>query len=207
VVRNQHFLLVTLVLCNAACTEVRAQRRARRRAAAVTCAQLAAPRCTPPVGGAAERPAAVLTPPPGAQTLPLVLDRLADPITAVLLSITVVLIFGAPPRPGLLVLAALQPPGSAAAARPARPELSRALPERAGGAARARAARAGEIIPQAVCTRYGLAVGAYSAWVVQALMVLTSPLSYPLARLLDWVLGSEQSVRRAAAAPPGGQGR
>jgi metal transporter CNNM len=66
------------------------------------------------------------------------------------------------------------------------------------------AARAGEIIPQAVCTRYGLAVGAYSAWIVQALMVLTSPMSYPLSRLLDWVLGSEQSVRRAAAASPGG---
>jgi len=77
----------------------RPQRRARRRAAAVTCAQLAAPRGTPPAGGAAERPAAALTAPPGAQTLPLVLDRLADPITAVLLSITVVLIFGAPPRP------------------------------------------------------------------------------------------------------------
>ena len=44
------------------------------------------------------------------QALPLFLDRLLDPVTAVLISITVVLIFG-------------------------------------------------EIIPQAVCTRYGLAVG------------------------------------------------
>ncbi|KAK9826092.1 hypothetical protein WJX81_001533 [Elliptochloris bilobata] len=98
VVRRPHFLLVTLVLCNAACTE----------------------------------------------TLPIFLDRLADPVTAILLSITVVLIFG-------------------------------------------------EIIPQAVCARYGLAVGAYSAWFVQALMALTSPLSYPLSRLLDWVLGSDNT--------------
>jgi hypothetical protein len=61
----------------------------------------------------------LLTAPAGAQTLPLVLDRLADPITAVLLSITVVLIFGAPPRPGpglRSLPAASQPLGSATAA-------------------------------------------------------------------------------------------
>ena len=34
--------------------------------------------------------------PLGPQALPIFLDRLADPITAVLLSITVVLIFGVP---------------------------------------------------------------------------------------------------------------
>ena len=64
-----------------------------------------------------------------------------------------------------------------------------------GGGNSGNSARAGEIIPQAVCTRYGLAVGAYSAWFVQALMVLTSPLSYPLSRLLDWVLGSDHTAR------------
>ena len=48
-----------------------------------------------------------------------------------------------------------------------------------------------------MCTRYGLAVGAYSAWFVQALMVLTSPLSYPLSCLLDWVLGSDHTARQS----------
>ena len=61
---------------------------------------------------------------------------------------------------------------------------------------------AGEIIPQAVCTRYGLAVGAYSAWFVQVLMALTSPLSYPLSRLLDWVLGSEHTARSKSSSCP-----
>jgi hypothetical protein len=50
---NHHFLLVTLVIWNAAAMEA----------------------------------------------LPLFLDRLADPVTAVVLSVTVVLIFGAPPVP------------------------------------------------------------------------------------------------------------
>ena len=36
----------------------------------------------------------------GSQALPIFLDRLADPITAVLLSITVVLIFGGPLNSG-----------------------------------------------------------------------------------------------------------
>ena len=47
----------------------------------------------------------------------------------------------------------------------------------------------GEIIPQAVCTRYGLAIGANLAWFVWALIVLLSPLGWPIARLLDYVFG------------------
>ncbi|KAK9798172.1 hypothetical protein WJX73_006151 [Symbiochloris irregularis] len=99
VLRRPHFLLVTLVLCNAAATEA----------------------------------------------LPLVIDRLADPVTAVLLSIVVVLVFG-------------------------------------------------EIIPQAVCSRYGLAVGAYSAFFVRALMVAVGVIAYPISMLLDSVLGPEHPV-------------
>lgn len=99
VIKNQHLLLVTLLLCNACASEA----------------------------------------------LPLFLDRLADPFTAVLVSVTVVLIFG-------------------------------------------------EIIPQAVCSRYGLLVGAYSAWFVNLLMIITLPLSWPIAKLLDLLLGSEHSA-------------
>ncbi|PNW70423.1 hypothetical protein CHLRE_17g719250v5 [Chlamydomonas reinhardtii] len=104
VIKHQHYLLVTLLLCNAAATEA----------------------------------------------LPLFLDRLADPITAVLLSVTVVLVFG-------------------------------------------------EIIPQAVCSRYGLKVGAYSAWFVRLLMTLCSPIAWPIGKLLDFLLGPDHSAlfRRA----------
>lgn len=86
-------------------------------------------------------------PPPPAQALPLFLDRLADPLTAVLLSVSVILLFG-------------------------------------------------EVLPQALCSRYGLQVGASSAWFVRLLMAVTSPLSWPMGKLLDWVLGGEHTVRR-----------
>ncbi|GLC43679.1 hypothetical protein PLESTM_001503800 [Pleodorina starrii] len=104
VIKHQHFLLVTLLLCNAAATEA----------------------------------------------LPLFIDRLADPVTAVALSVSVVLVFG-------------------------------------------------EIIPQAVCSRYGLKVGAYSAWFVRILMTLCSPIAWPIGKLLDFMLGPDHSAlfRRA----------
>ena len=53
---------------------------------------------------------------------------------------------------------------------------------------------AGEIIPQAVCSRYGLAVGAYSAWFVRILMWLTCPISWPISKILDYTLGSHSTV-------------
>jgi CBS domain containing-hemolysin-like protein len=57
----------------------------------------------------------------------------------------------------------------------------------------------GEIIPQAACSRYGLAIGATLAPMVWVLMVLLSPLGYPLALLLDLVLGKDHGTyyRRA----------
>ncbi|KAG0369181.1 hypothetical protein BGZ54_000112 [Gamsiella multidivaricata] len=47
----------------------------------------------------------------------------------------------------------------------------------------------GEIIPQAVCARYGLAIGAYCAKPMLVLMYLMSPVAYPIAKLLDSWLG------------------
>eukprot|EP00898_Chlorokybus_atmophyticus_P008551 jgi/Chlat1/8698/Chrsp88S08081 len=83
-VEQQHLLLVTLLLCNAAAMEA----------------------------------------------LPLVLDRIVDPVTAVVLSVTLVLVFG-------------------------------------------------EVLPQAVCSRHGMAIGAKSAWLVRVLMLVCYPVAYP----------------------------
>eukprot|EP01104_Vermistella_antarctica_P010276 TRINITY_DN2724_c1_g1_i1.p1 TRINITY_DN2724_c1_g1~~TRINITY_DN2724_c1_g1_i1.p1 ORF type:complete len:705 (+),score=163.29 TRINITY_DN2724_c1_g1_i1:150-2264(+) len=47
----------------------------------------------------------------------------------------------------------------------------------------------GEIIPQAVCTRYGLAVGAYLHWFVWGLIIILFPIAYPISFVLDLILG------------------
>ncbi|XP_041991181.1 DUF21 domain-containing protein At2g14520-like isoform X1 [Salvia splendens] len=94
VVKNQHLLLCTLLICNAAAMEA----------------------------------------------LPIFLDSLISTLGAILISVTLVLLFG-------------------------------------------------EIIPQSVCSRHGLAIGATVAPVVRVLVWICFPVAYPISKLLDALLG------------------
>jgi metal transporter CNNM len=52
----------------------------------------------------------------------------------------------------------------------------------------------GEIIPQAICSRHGLAVGSFTRHITYGMMILTFPLAYPLGKILDFFLGKETAV-------------
>ena len=110
------------------------------------------------------------------QALPIFLDRLVDPITAVVLSVTVVLIFGALCTPASLLWPAAQ-------------------------CSQRHTAPAGEIAPQALCSRYGLQIGSYSSWFVRGLILAVWPIAFPISKILDCVLGTEHGVSVGPRAP------
>ncbi|XP_057726002.1 DUF21 domain-containing protein At4g14240-like [Arachis stenosperma] len=56
----------------------------------------------------------------------------------------------------------------------------------------------GEVIPQAICSRYGLAVGANLAWLVRILMLICYPVAYPVGKVLDYLLGHNEALFRRA---------
>ncbi|XP_039030755.1 DUF21 domain-containing protein At4g14240-like [Hibiscus syriacus] len=56
----------------------------------------------------------------------------------------------------------------------------------------------GEIIPQALCSRYGLSVGANLVWLVRILMIICYPIAYPTGKVLDAVLGHSDVLFRRA---------
>lgn len=84
------------------------------------------------------------------EALPIFLDRLTSPFLAIIMSVTLVLLFG-------------------------------------------------EIIPQALCSRYSLAIGAHLSGLVKFLMVAFFIVGFPISKLLDWLLGDEHAtyLRRA----------
>ena len=49
----------------------------------------------------------------------------------------------------------------------------------------------GEIIPQAICSRYGLIIGAHTHVITWFCMIITGLISYPLGFILDKILGQE----------------
>lgn len=56
-----------------------------------------------------------------------------------------------------------------------------------------------ELVPQSVCSRYGLEIGAHLAWVTRVILFIFWPIAYPVSRILHWTLGAHHGIvyRRA----------
>lgn len=48
-----------------------------------------------------------------------------------------------------------------------------------------------EILPQSICTYFPLYIGYYTIYVTKACMIITAPVSYPLSKILNLILGKE----------------
>ncbi|KAL6545100.1 DUF21 domain-containing protein [Orobanche hederae] len=56
----------------------------------------------------------------------------------------------------------------------------------------------GEVIPQAICTRYGLAVGANFVWLMRILMLISYPIAYPIEKYSGLCAGTYEVLFRRA---------
>jgi metal transporter CNNM len=52
----------------------------------------------------------------------------------------------------------------------------------------------GEILPQALCARYGLMIGAKLVWLVQFMIIIEFIVAWPISKFLDWILGRSKGT-------------